>query len=128
MSAMGYSFSLLLIFLTYSQIKLSEEMTWPTAYNITKAIGNGCGVYCFQVTMFLMTFMSIEQWLHVTYRSYITVHRTRVTLGVLPLIPIPLAWALVEKPLSYFFSVAIILILVVVCLKLTSGDMSKIER
>ena len=80
-----------LIFLTDTQIKLSEEMTWSAAYGITKLIGNGCGEYCFQVTMFLMTLMSIERWLHVTRRSFITVHRTRVTLVVLVLIHIPLA-------------------------------------
>ena len=32
-----------------------------------------------------------------TRRSFITVHRTRVTLVVLLFIPIPLAWALVKK-------------------------------
>ena len=117
-----------LIFLTDSQIKLSEEMTWPAAYSITRAVGNGCGAYCFQVTMFLMTFMSIERWLHVTRRSFITVYRTRVTLVVLLLIPILLAWVLVGKPFSYFFSVAIILILVVVCLTLTSVAYFKVFR
>ena len=117
-----------LIFLTDTQIKLSEEMTWPAAYRVTKAIGNGCGAYCFQVTMFLMTFMSIERWLHMTRRSFITVHRTRVTLVALLPIPIPLAWALVEKPLSYIFSVAIILSLVVVCLTLTSIAYFKVFR
>ena len=117
-----------LIFLTNTQIKLPEEMSWPAAYSITKAIGNGCGAYCFQVTMFLMTFMSIERWLHMTRRSLITVHRTRVTLVVLVLIPIPLAWALVEKPTKNFFSVAIILIVVVVCLTLTSVAYFKVFR
>ena len=117
-----------MIFLTDTQIKLSEEMSWPAAYSITKAIGNGCGAYCFQVTMFLMTFMSIERWLHMTRRSFITVHRTTVTLVVLLLIPIPLAWALVEKPVSYFFSVAIILIVVVVCVALTSVAYFKVFR
>ena len=117
-----------LIFLTDTQIKLSEKMTWPAAYSITKAIGNGCGAYCFQVTMFLMTFMSIERWLHMTRRSCITAHRTTVTLVVLLLIPIPLAWALVEKPVKYFVIVAIILIVVVVCLTLTSVAYFKVFR
>ena len=103
-------------------------MTWPAAHSITKAIGSGCGAYCFQVTMFLMTFMSIERWLHMTRRSFITVHRTRVTLVVLLLISIPLAWALVEKPVSYHFSVAIILIVWVVCLTLTLAAYFKVLR
>jgi len=48
------------------QIKLSEKMTWLASYITTKAISNGCGAYCFQVTMLVMTFMSIERWLHMT--------------------------------------------------------------
>ena len=117
-----------MIFLTDTQIKLPEEMSWPAAYSITKAIGNGCSAYCFQVTMFLMTFMSIERWLHMTRRSFITVHRTRVTLVVLLFIPIPLAWALVKKPVSYLFSVAIVLIVVVVCVTLASVAYFKVSE
>ena len=116
-----------LIYLNDGQIKLSEEMTWPAAYITTKAIGNGFGAYCFQATMLLMTFMSIERWLHMARRSLLTVRRTRVTLVVLSLIPIPLAWTLAEEPFSYLFRVAIILIMVV-CLTLTSVAYYKVFR
>jgi len=117
-----------LIYLTDTrQIKLSEKMTWPAAYITTKAISNGFGASCFQVTMLLMTFLSIERWLHMTRRSFITVHRTKMTLMVLLLIPIPLAWTLVEEPLSYLFVVAIISISVV-CLSFTSVAYVKVFR
>ena len=117
-----------LIYLTDTrQIKLSEKMTWPAAYITTKAISNGFGASCFQVTMLLMTFLSIERWLHMTRRSFITVHRTKMTLIVLLLIPIPLAWTLVEEPLSYLFVVAFISISVV-CLSLTSVAYFKVFR
>ena len=116
-----------LIYLTDTQIKLLEEMTWPSAYNTTKAIANGCGAYCFQVTMLLMTFMSIERWLHMTRRSFITVRRTRVTIAFLLLIPIPLVWTLVEDPFSNLFIAANISILVV-CLTLTSVAYFKVFR
>jgi len=117
-----------LIYLTDThQIKLFEKMTWPAAYITTKAISSGCGAYCFQVTMLLMTFMSIERWLHMTRRSFITVRPTRVTLVVLLLIPTPLAWIFVEETFSYLFRVAIISILVV-CLSLTSVAYFKVFK
>jgi len=117
-----------LIYLTDThQIKLFEKMTRPAAYITTKAISSGCGAYCFQVTMLLMTFMSIERWLHMTRRSFITVRPTRVTLVVLLLIPTPLAWIFVEETFSYLFRVAIISILVV-CLSLTSVAYFKVFK
>ena len=116
-----------LIYLTDTKINLLDEMTWPASYITTKAIGNGCGAYCFQVTMLLMTFMSIERWLHMTRRSFITIRRTRVTLVVLLVIPIPLAWTLVEDPFSFLFIIASISLLVV-CLALTSVAYYKVFR
>lgn len=116
-----------LIYLTDGQINLLDEMTWQAAYITTRAIGHGCATYCFQVTMMLMTIMSIERWLHVTRRSFITVRRAKVTIAVLLLIPIPLAWTFVEHDFSYLFRVAIISILLV-CLPLTSVAYFKVLR
>ncbi|XP_078344065.1 putative G-protein coupled receptor 45 [Oculina patagonica] len=59
----------------YPLIKLSEKKDWPTFYLITRGIGDGCYEYFFNLTLFIITFMSIERWLHMSRRSLVTVSR-----------------------------------------------------
>ena len=58
-----------------------------------KVIAEGCGTYFTALTVLVMTFMSIERWLHMARRSLVTVRRVYlVTPGLLLLLlPVPLA-------------------------------------
>ena len=46
-------------------------------------------IYFISITVFLITLMSIERWLHMSRRTLITARRAYFTVIILPLIPIP---------------------------------------
>ena len=57
---------------------------------IAKAIAEVCGTYLIALTLLVMTFMSIERWLHMSARRYlVTSRRVRFTLIGVFLLPIP---------------------------------------
>ena len=57
-----------------------------------KVISEGCGTYFAALTVLVMTFMSIERWLHMsTRRSLVTMQRVCMALVGLLLLPIPVA-------------------------------------
>ena len=57
---------------------------------IAKVIAEVCGTYLIALTLLVMTFMSIERWLHMSARrSLVTSRRVRFTLISLFLLPIP---------------------------------------
>lgn len=59
---------------------------------IAKVIAEGCGTYLVALTVLVMTFMSIERWLHMSARrSLVTRRRVCFTLTGLLLLPIPVA-------------------------------------
>lgn len=58
---------------------------------MTLAIGFLCFEYFGNLSILTVTVMSIERWLHMARQSLVNVHRARVILAVLLLLPIPLA-------------------------------------
>ena len=57
---------------------------------VAKVIAEVCGTYLIALTLLVMTFMSIERWLHMSpRRSLVTSRRVRFTLIGLFLLPIP---------------------------------------
>ncbi|XP_078345465.1 uncharacterized protein LOC144630985 [Oculina patagonica] len=108
-----------LIYLTDHQMNLTDRKSWPTAFFITRAIGNSCISYFFLVTILIMTLMSIERWLHMSRRSLVTVRRACFTVAVLLLIPIPLVVTFVQDVSIFSVGVASFLVLLF-CLTLTS--------
>ena len=57
---------------------------------IAKVIAEVCGTYLIALTLLVMTFMSIERWLHMSARRYlVTSRRVRFTLIGVFLLPIP---------------------------------------
>ena len=80
-----------LVYLGDPQLDLFEKNTWPTFYFITRGIGNRCVVYFYQVTVSLITLMSIERWLLMSSRSFFTVRRLSFIVVVLLLLMLPSA-------------------------------------
>ena len=60
-------------------------------YSMTFEIVFLCFQYFGNLSILTVTVMSIERWLHMARQSLVNVHRTRVILAVLLLLPIPLA-------------------------------------
>ncbi|CAH3168365.1 unnamed protein product [Porites lobata] len=71
--------------------KLIDMTTWPRMYSILKQMVDGLGNYFVILTVLTITTMSIERWLHISYRSLVTVRRAYIAVGVLLPLPIPLA-------------------------------------
>ena len=116
-----------LILLADPLINLLDQNSWPTIYLITRTIGYGCQVYFFNLALFIITLMSIERWLHMTLRSWVTVHRLHRIVTVLFFLPIPFAFYLVKDPNSkafYFASISVILF----CISVTSLAYFKVFR
>ena len=117
-----------LIYVADYQMNLADQNSWPTAFFITMAIGKGCSMYFFQLTILIMTLTSIERWLHMSRRSLITVRRDVFMVAVFLLIPIPLVVTLVlglDK--SFIFRVTVTSTLVI-CLTLTSVSYFQVFR
>ncbi|XP_078344955.1 uncharacterized protein LOC144630472 [Oculina patagonica] len=116
-----------LIYLTDHQMILADRNSWPSAFLKTAAISKSCSSYFSVVTILIMTFMSIERWLHMSRRSLVTVRRASFTVAVLLLIPIPLVVTLVQNVSAFSVRVASISILLL-CLTLTSVAYFKVFR
>ena len=58
--------------------------------HITGTILDGCATYLFIFTVSVLTFMSIERWLHMSRRSFVTVRRSCFVIAVLSPLPIPI--------------------------------------
>ena len=63
----------------------------PLLYVTFETIADASATYFIATTLFLLTLMSVERWLHMSRRSLITTHRGYVILLVVVLIPIPMA-------------------------------------
>ena len=70
---------------------VSNKTSWPTIYVITRAIGDRCVVYFYQITVFLITLMSIERWLLMSRRSLLSVSRVSLIVLALLLLMLPSA-------------------------------------
>ena len=117
-----------LIYLTHHLMNVASRTKRPSAFVTTMTIGRVCGLYFFQVTILIMTLMSIERWLHMTRRSLVTARRALFTVAVLLLIPIPIVVIYLQGlQSSILFRVAVTSILLI-CLFLTSVAYFKVFR
>ena len=116
-----------LIYLREPQINIFDANTWPISYLKTRVIVEVCGSYLFHVTIFTMTLMSIERWLHMTRRSLITVRRACFAIAVLLLTPVQLVLYVIQGTLTSTYVIASLLILLV-CLTTISVAYFKVFR
>lgn len=80
-----------LIHMVHPAFKVYDKNSWPTFYLTTKAIGESFAIYFFQVTVSVITLMSIERWLLMSRRSLLNVRRVCYIVGVLLLLMVPSA-------------------------------------
>lgn len=66
-------------------------MEKPMLILTIEAIGEVSATYSIAITVFLITLMSVERWLHMSRRSLISSRRGYLTVTVLLLLPVPLA-------------------------------------
>ena len=78
-----------LICMVHPAFEVYENKSWPTFYLSTKAIGESFAIYFFQVTVSVITLMSIERWLLMSRRSLLTVRRVCYIVGILLLLMVP---------------------------------------
>ena len=76
-------------YLDPDQFYTSDRSKLPKLYSITTSIGEGCAKYFYQLTVLLVTLMSIERWLLMTHRSVLTVRRVSYIVVVLSLLMLP---------------------------------------
>ena len=62
----------------------------PTVGKYFSAVAASFSLFFPFCTLLLVTLMSIERWLHMSRRSWITVRRTYISTAVLTLLPLPL--------------------------------------
>ena len=108
--------------------KLIDMTTWPRIYSILKQVVDGLGNYLVILTVLtITTIMSIERWLHVSYRSLVTVRRAYIAVVVLLPLPIPLAVCRALYPFNIAVNVASAFFLLF-CLLITSVAYFKVFR
>ena len=107
--------------------KLIDMTTWPRMYSILKQMVDGLGNYFVILTVLTITTMSIERWLHISYRSLVTVRRAYIAVGVLLPLPIPLAVCRALYPFNIAVNVTSAFFLLF-CLVITSVAYVKVFR
>ena len=90
-------------YLASNQLKSLDKSKWPKLFFITRSIGDGCAKYFYQITVLLITLMSIERWLHMTRGSVLTVRRVSYIVVMLSLLMLPLL-VFPTKPGSNFIN------------------------
>ena len=113
-----------LIHLVDPLINPYDQNNWQIFY---LTFGNGCIEYFFNLALFIITLMSIERWLHMSRRSWLTVRRLYRIVAVLFFLPIPFAFYIAKDPNSialYFASISVILF----CISVTSVAYFKVFR
>lgn len=112
-----------LIYLADPRFNYHDTTSWPKFYLTTKAIGDGLATYFVQVTVSVITLMSIERWLVMTRRSWLTVRR--VCFIVLLLLSFMLPSAVYYCTNESQFVTVILLIL---CIMVTSVSYFNVFR
>lgn len=112
---------------------ITNELTFllepSKGYSVTLAIGVLCFEYFSDLSIIIITVMSIERWLHMARQSLVNVHRARVILAVLLLLPIPLAAHRLNSGLSFLYKHYIAnFSLFLVCFTVTSTAYFKVFR
>ena len=110
-------------YLAPDQFNISDKSKLPKFYSITRSIGDGCAKYFYQVTVLLITVMSIERWLHMTRRSVLTVRRVSFIVVMLSLLMLPLLLFPYGRGSNF-----IIILLVPCCVIVTSIAYFKVFR
>lgn len=109
--------------LASNQLNPSDKSKWPKAFSITTFIGEGCAKYFYQITVLLITLMSIERWLHMTRRSVLTARRVSYIFVMLSLLMLPLLVFPTERGSNF-----VMILLVPCCLIVTSVAYFKVFR
>ena len=107
--------------------KLIDMTTWPRIYSILKQMVDGLGNYLVILTVLTITTMSIERWLHMSYRTLVTVRRAYIAVGVLLPLPIPLAVCRALYPFNIVVNVTSAFFFLF-CLVITSVAYFKVFR
>ncbi len=95
------------------QFSSSDRNIRPTFYFITKAIGDRCVAYFYQITALLITLMSVERWLLMSRRrSLLTVRRVSFIAAALLILMLPSA--LILRHEGNFITISIVLFCVIV--------------
>lgn len=113
--------------LVASLIKLSDRSTGSSVHLTMRIIGDSCFEYFFNLTLLIVTFMSIERWLHMSRQLLLTVRRLHRIMVVLLFIPIPFVVYRFQEITRFaylFASVAFVLL----CLSVTSVAYFKVFR
>ena len=98
-------------------------------YSMTLAIGILCFEYFSNLTILTVTVMSIERWLHMARQPLVNVHRARVILAALLLLPIPLAAHRLNSGFSFSYKNFVANFSVfLVCFTVTSTAYFKVFR
>ena len=99
--------------------RLLMPYNWPMSYRITTIVSSSCAKYFYQVTLLILTFMSVERWLHMSRRYLITVRRACFIVALLFFITIVLVLigsGLASELVYYSTNISLLL----VCLIVTS--------
>ena len=108
-----------------SLVKLSDRTTRPSVHLTIRIIGHGCFEYFFNLTLLIMTFMSIERWLHMSRRSFLTVCRLHRIMAALLFIPIPFVVYRFQEITIFAYLLACVAF-VLLCLSVTSVTYFKV--
>jgi len=108
-----------------------EEKMEHSFLAYTRTIAEGSGTYFSSLTLFLLTWMSVERWLHMTRRSLLTVRRSCIMMTVtmfllMPLVAIRLLHLF--RNTHRFVSNAILFVILLFCLMTTSIAYIKVFR
>ena len=68
-----------------------EGIDRPLLVVILKTVSEASATYFISITLFIITIMSVERWLHMSRRSLVILRHGHVTAVALLLVPIPLA-------------------------------------
>lgn len=114
------------LYITNELISLLEP---SKDYSMTFAIGFLCFEYFGNLSILSVTVMSTERWPHMARQSLVNVHRARVILAVLLLVPIPLVVHRLTSGFSFSYKNYVAnFSLFLVCFTVTSTAYFKVFR
>ena len=112
-----------LLYLIYSRFNSHDTTSWPKFYLTAKPISDGFATYFVQVTVSVITLMSIERWLVMTRRSWLTVRRVCFIVVLLFCSMLPSAVYYYTNETQFG-----IVILVILCIIVTSVSYFNVFR
>ena len=106
---------------------LIDRTTSSSVHLTMRIIGDSCFEYFFNLTLLVVTFMSIERWLHMSRRSLLTVRRLHRIMAVLLFIPVPFVVYRFQETTTFAYLFACVAF-VLLCLSVTSVAYFKVFR